>query len=131
MRRIASLTFKRKKKRVESDWSIIKDLKRLKVLYKQTVTMKELEDVLRKTKPYYLNEHGLSVFADGTEVDKDKAYYMWGILKGWETSKSEQLYVWMYKDSDGKFKYISYGTRKDFDLVIARNAANKETNKTE
>lgn len=125
-----SLTFKLKQKRGESSWTITNNLKTVKKLFRKNVTMKELEDVLRKTKPYYLNEQGLSVFSDGSEVGKDKAYYMWGILKGWETPEREQLYVWMYKMNDGKFKYISYGTRNDFDLVIAKSAVNKETNKT-
>ena len=118
-------TFRPKKK---MEWSVANNLKQLKSIYSSTVTMKVLKKELMSTKPYYLNELGLSVLADGTEVGKANASYMWGILKGWETPKGEQLYVWMYKKSDGKFKYISYGTRKDFDLVIAKSAVNKETN---
>lgn len=111
----------RVKKKRKSEWSIINSLKNLKVIYNPTVTMKELEDTLDNTKPYYLNEMGLSVNPDGSDVGKKEASYMWGLLKDWSTPEGEQLYVWEKKcPRDGKFKYITYGTRKDFDMVIAR-----------
>lgn len=107
--------------RRKTKWSITKSLKNLKAIYKPTVTMKELEDTLDNTKPYYLNNMGLSVNTDGSAVGENEASYMWGILKDWLTPDGEQLYVWEKKCSrDGKFKYIRYGSRKDFDMVIAR-----------
>lgn len=109
------------KTKKKSEWSIIKSLKNLKDIYKPTVTMKELEDTLNKTKPYYLNDMGLSVNPDGKDVEKKEASYMWGLLKDWSTPDGEQLYVWEKKcPRDGKLKNIKYGTRKDFDKVIAQ-----------
>ena len=110
------------------EWSVANNLKQLKSIYSSTVTMKMLKKELMSTKPYYLNEMGLSVYADGSEVRKSDASYMWGILKGWVTTDEEQLYVWTIKGADGKFKYINYGTRKDFDRVVAKRII--KTNKT-
>ena len=91
-----------------------------------TITMKELEDTLNATKPYYLNEMGLSVNPDGSDVEKEEASYMWGLLKDWSTPDGEQLYVWEEKCPDGKFKYITFGTRKDFDMKIAQKNNKKD-----
>lgn len=128
MKRAVSKTLIIKKRRVESEWSIIKNLKKLRELYKPTVTIKELEEELRNTKPYYLNKKGLSVLADRSDVSKSAALYQWGMLKGWETPDGEQLFVWMRKADDGNFKYIHFGTRKDFDFVVAKgdNTIDKE-----
>ena len=120
MKRAVFQTVKVKKSKTESEWTIIKNLKQLRELYKPTVTMKELEEELRNTKPYYLNKKGLSVFPDGSDVSKSAALYKWGMLKGWETPGGEQLFVWMRKADDGNFKYIRFGTRKDFDFVVAK-----------
>jgi len=120
MKRAVLQIVKNKKRRAVSEWSIIKNLKQLKELYKPTVTMKELEEELKNTKPYYLNKKGLSVLADKSDVSKSAALYMWGMLKGWETSGGEQLFVWMRKAADGNFKHIRFGTRKDFDFVVAK-----------
>lgn len=119
MERTVFQTFKIKKRRTESEWPIIKNLKQLRELYKPTVTMRELEEELRNTKPYYLNKKGLSALADRSDVSKSAALYQWGILKDWETPNGEQLFVWMRKADDGNFKYIRFGTRKDFDIEVA------------
>ena len=63
-----SIKLKVKKKR-KTVWSIIPNLKKLKVLYKPTVTMNELTDTLYNTKPYYLNDMGLSAYPNGSDVD--------------------------------------------------------------
>ncbi len=120
MKRAGFQTVKIKKRRTESEWPIIKNLKQLRELYKPTVTMKELEGKLKNTKPYYLNQKGLSALADKSDVSKSAALYKWGVLKGWETPDGEQLFVWMRKADDGNFKYIRFGTRKDFDVVVAK-----------
>lgn len=114
------------KTKKKSEWSIITNLKKLKVVYMPTITMKELEDTLNATKPYYLNEMGLSVNSDGSDVEKEEASYMWGLLKDWSTPDGEQLYVWEEKCPDGKFKYITFGTRKDFDMRIAQKNNKKD-----
>ena len=121
-----SIKLKVKKKR-KTVWSIIPNLKKLKVLYKPTVTMNELTDTLYNTKPYYLNDMGLSVYPNGSDVEKKEALYMWGLLKDWSTPDGEQLYVWEKKcPHDGKFKNIRYGTRKDFDKVVAQRINNED-----
>lgn len=67
------MNLKVKKKR-KSEWSIVWSLKKLNVIYKPTVTMKELEDTLANTKPYYLNNMGLSVNPDRSDVEKRKPH---------------------------------------------------------
>lgn len=116
----------KKKIRKKKEWPIRKDFKKLRELYWPSVTEKKIDDVLDKTRPYYLNDMGLSVDKNGKNISEDLAVYKWGMLNGCITPSpdEEQLYVWSIRAKDGNFRYTKFGTRRDFDKVIAKKYNN-------
>lgn len=111
-----------KKKNVWHPQNYLKDIK---VLYKTSVTMKELKEKLEETPPQYIDMRSFSADDKGKPINEFSNVYQLGILEGWENSDGEQLYVWETMTKDGNFRYTSYGTREKFGEVLAKKAINK------
>ena len=72
---------------------------------------------------YYLNDSGLSVNPDGSEVRKESAHYMLAQIN--QTYNQEPLCAWMYQKGNGVFSNIAFGTRIEFDKEIATRQRTK------
>lgn len=120
MNRITGFTFKASKKK-HYKWPFFNErVCGFKRLCNKKVSIEELHNILENAHEYFLDEFGLSANIDGSPVNETKAVFKLAQLDEKIEDGNEYILAWMYKHEDGKFKNLEFGTRHDFDKVIAR-----------
>ena len=114
----------RTQKKDRTVWKLPKDVfGHFRKDYNLDISYPEIVQVLKAVKIYYLNEDGLCVNSDGSNVncaDDPSARYMWALLDGYAANDRSPIYVWMQKKDNGEFKNIKFGTKTQFDRLIVK-----------
>ena len=88
----------------------------------QKWTKKEIREILNSTVRSYLNEIGRKSTIEGTRVMYSSANYLLVMPKQFISTKSEQLYIWLYRKSiDESFGKINIGIADVFDYIVVKN----------
>lgn len=88
----------------------------------QKWTKKEIREILNSTVRSYLNEIGRKSTIEGTRVMYSSANYLLVMPKQFISTKSEQLYIWLYRKSiDESFGKINIGIDDVFDYSVVKN----------
>lgn len=79
-------------------------------------------DYLNDLYVYYLNDSGLSINSNNSEVTPETATYMWSQMQ--ISFNNEPLYVWMHQKGGGEYNKIAFGTKREFDRMIISRLTN-------
>lgn len=108
-------------------WKVLNDKEQLQKICEPSkiINLNEVRGILESTKTYYLNNYGLSMQNKDRKVPMKDAKYQWAVLEGYRTEEREPIIAWSCKNDNGKFGCAEFGTKNDFDSIIANHITSK------
>lgn len=102
-------------------WKVLSNKKELQKLCgsEKIINLNDIRYFLEHAKTYYLNEYGLTIEMNGKRVTKSDSTYKFAYLDGFAKENREPIIVWSKKKRNGEFGSANFGTRYDFDRIIA------------
>lgn len=120
------MMFNQKKPKKAYKWPLFNERVRFfKNLSGKEMSLERLHGILEADTPYFTIDLVISKHVNTSIVTEISKSFEWKKMEGCLNTDGEQLYAWMCKKGNGKFKNIEFGTIQEFETIVLKNINNK------